>query len=176
MNIHEIRNAILPWPSCISWIPWNSLVSSRLLNIHEISPAYHTSFIHETISSMLLSGYHRKKTLTFYPFQLPGLVPVLSICNLQYGGIFLQNGENNFVYIRFQINVHTLNFLKFCHKLKRKKKEKQMRFKNFIHFQHPQKFLNLHLHAVMNFKILCAMKTIIKRYMYKNDKKVNLIL
>lgn len=118
----------------------------------------------------------QKKPLTFYPFQLPGLVPVLSICNLQYRGIFLQNGENNFVYIRFQINVHTLNFLKFCHKLKRKKKEKQMRFKNFIHFQHPQKFLNLHLHAVMNFKILGAMKTIIKRYMYKNDKKINLIL
>lgn len=117
MNIHEIRNAILPWPSCISWIPWNSLVSSRLLNIHEISPAYQISFIHETISSMLPSGYHRKKPLTFFPFQLPALVPVLSICNLQYGGIFLQNGENNFVYIRFQINVHTLNFLKFCHKL-----------------------------------------------------------
>lgn len=53
---------------------------------------------------------------------------------------------------------------------KEKKKEKQMRFKNFIHFQHPQKFLNLHLHAVMNFKILCAMKTIIK-----DHKKVNTV-
>lgn len=145
MNIHEIRNAILPWPSCISWIPWNSLVSSRLLNIHEISPAYHTSFIHETISSMLPSGYHRKKPSLSSLFNGWDQYIVLSICNLQYGGIFLQNGENNFVYIRFQINVHTLNFLKFCHKLKRKKKEKQMRFKNFIHFQHPQKFLKLHL-------------------------------